>query len=366
MKFRELACGATLVLALAACAPREPIRLGFIAGLSGRVADLGEAGRNGALLAVEQANVAGGVGGRTIVLLIHDDAQNAEVAVRETEALVREGVVAVIGPMTSSMAEALLPVATRAGLVLVSPTVTASTMSGKDDLLFKVAPSVEENTRRMAAFEYARGSRRGAVVFDLSNKAYTADWAEHFRRDFTALGGTIVAEASFTTGDDVGYGEAIRKLAAAKSDFLVFIASAVDTVRLTQLARNLGLRQPVSSSTWAATEALLQLGGHTVEGATLTQFFNRDDSSQRYKAFAEAFRARFKQDPGFANVAAYDATNAVLAALAKGNGQSLKRALLTSGPYQGLQETWSFDRFGDAQRQTHVTVVRDGHFVIVD
>lgn len=357
----------TLLLALTACAPPEPIKLGFLGGLSGRVADLGEAGRSGAQLAVEEANAAGGMGGRKIELMVRDDAQNSGTAVAATEALVAAGVVAIIGPMTSSMAEAILPAITRAGMVTVSPTITASSLSGKDDLLFKVAPAVEENTRRSAEHAYAGGARRGAIAFDLSNRAYTADWAAHWRRDFAALGGVVVAEASFVSGNDASYGDALKQFVAAKPDSLLFVANAVDTVRLTQLSRKLGLSQPVTATTWAATENLIQLGGHTVEGITLTQFFNRDDPSPRYQAFAAAFRARFKQEPGFASVAAYDATRATLTALAKtGKEQSLKAALLAGGPYEGLQEQWSFDRNGDARRKTHVTVVRNGRLLIVD
>ena len=58
---------------LVACWSSEPLRIGFVGGLSGPVADLGEAGRDGALLAVEEANAAGGVGGRSIELRMHDD-----------------------------------------------------------------------------------------------------------------------------------------------------------------------------------------------------------------------------------------------------------------------------------------------------
>jgi len=367
MKVYSRFFGLALLLALAACSPPEPLKLGFLGGLSGRVADLGEAGRNGTLLAVEEANTAGGVNRRKIELLIYDDEQQAAAAVKATEALIAARVEAIIGPMTSSMGDAILPVATRAGMVVVSPTVTASSLSGKDDILFKVAPSVETSTRLSAAFEYARGVRRAAIVNDLSNRAYTADWAGHFRRDFTALGGEVVAEASLTSGDDASYTEAITKIAKAKPDLLHLVANAVDTVRLTQLARNLGLTLPVTTSTWAATEHLIQLGGRTVEGVTLTQFFNRDDASPRYRAFSTAYTARFKQEPGFASVAAYDATRSILTALAKaGKGQPLKEALLTAGPYEGLQDRWNFDRYGDAQRQTHISVVRNGRLVLVE
>jgi branched-chain amino acid transport system substrate-binding protein len=53
-----LLCGCFTLLG--GCGPTEPIRLGFLGGLSGRVADLGGAGRDGVQLAIEQANAGGG------------------------------------------------------------------------------------------------------------------------------------------------------------------------------------------------------------------------------------------------------------------------------------------------------------------
>ena len=220
------------LLGITACAPPEPLKLGFIGGLSGRVADLGEAGRNGALLAVEDANAAGGIDGRKVELLVHDDEQKVDIAIREAESLAAARVAAIIGPMTSSMGEAILPALTRAGLVTVSPTITTSTLSAKDDQLFKVAPSAAESTRRSAAFEYGRGARRVAIVYDLSNRAFTADWAGHFRNAFVALGGSVVAESTFTSGSDASYAEAVKGIAASRADLLLFVASAVDTVQI--------------------------------------------------------------------------------------------------------------------------------------
>ena len=69
------------LLILTACSPREPLRVGFLAGLSGNVADLGEAGRNGAQIAVEEVNRAGGIHGRPVELIVRDDAQSPEKAI---------------------------------------------------------------------------------------------------------------------------------------------------------------------------------------------------------------------------------------------------------------------------------------------
>lgn len=357
-----------LALALGGCGPPEPVRIGFLGGLSGRVADLGESGRNGALFAVEEANAAGGIGGRPIEIVVRDDAQSPATAIAAIEALAAAGVTAVIGPMTSAMGEAILPAINRLGLVTVSPTITASTFSGQDDFLFKLAPSVEKNTRTSAAYLHALGARRLAIAYDLGNRAYTADWVAHYRRDFAAQGGAVVAEVSFTSGEDNGYARLVARCAEANPDSLMFVANAVDTVRLTQVARNLGLRLPVVASTWAATESFIELGGRAVEGVALTQFFDRQDRSPGYLAHAKAFRARFDQEPGFASVAAYDATRAVLAALARGGsgGPALKQALLAAEGHDGLQGRWRFDRHGDAQRAVHMTVVRHGRFELVD
>ena len=60
---------AAVLFAVLACSPPAPVRIGFLAGLSGRVADLGIGGRNGAILAVEMRNRQGGINGRPVELI---------------------------------------------------------------------------------------------------------------------------------------------------------------------------------------------------------------------------------------------------------------------------------------------------------
>jgi len=85
------------------------VRIGFLAGLSGRVADLGIGGRNGAILAVEMRNRQGGINGRPVELIAEDDQQDAELARHAASRLLASKVEVVIGPMTSTMALAIAP-----------------------------------------------------------------------------------------------------------------------------------------------------------------------------------------------------------------------------------------------------------------
>ena len=68
-----VACLLVLLFLIGGCSPREPLRIGFLGGLSGNVADLGEAGRNGAQIAIEEANRAGGINGRQLAEAILRD-----------------------------------------------------------------------------------------------------------------------------------------------------------------------------------------------------------------------------------------------------------------------------------------------------
>ena len=110
MTRRLLVLGAIACLTLAGCGPTEPIRLGFIGGLSDRNSDNGQSGQNGVILAIEQFNRAGGLGGRQVELVVRDDAQEPAVAERVARELVAAGVEAVIGPFTSGMAQVIVPI----------------------------------------------------------------------------------------------------------------------------------------------------------------------------------------------------------------------------------------------------------------
>ena len=114
-----LLCGIAIALAvstLQGCKPRDPIRIGFVAGTSGRVADLGISGRDAAQLAIEQCNRDGGIGGHPVQLIVKDDQQNPDRARQVVKELIDEGAVAMIGPMTSDMAVAVTPLLNEARL----------------------------------------------------------------------------------------------------------------------------------------------------------------------------------------------------------------------------------------------------------
>jgi branched-chain amino acid transport system substrate-binding protein len=97
------------------------------------------------------------------------------------------------------------------------------------------------------------------------------------------------------------------------------------------------------------------------------QTFDDSSGEASWKGFKAEFVERFLGEPSFAAVAAYDAAAAVLAAFSSRKpGQSLKEALLSGGPYQGLQQSIAFDRFGDTVRNKTFTAIVGGAYVKVE
>ena len=105
-----ISCAGLLFLLLS-CSAGEPVTIGFVGGMSGRVADLGINGRNGVLLAVKERNRNGGINGRPVKLLVMDDKQDKETAIQMVRSLLDQKVSAIIGHMTSSMSVVTVPLA---------------------------------------------------------------------------------------------------------------------------------------------------------------------------------------------------------------------------------------------------------------
>ncbi len=351
---------------LLGCSDRTPVVLGFMGDLTGRAADLGVGGRDAATLAIEEANAAGGLRGRAFELLAVDDRQDSRAAQLAYDTLQAAGVELVIGPMTSAVMTDIKPKADRGAMLLISPTVTSSAFDGQDDRLFRVIASTREYARKSAWFHAERqGLRRLAVVLDDNNLAFTQRWLDDFEAEFVRLGGRIISRVSYDLQAIPSFNQIVAGALAGQPDGLLILANAADAALLVQQARKLAPTVPLLSSEWSATDAFLALAGAAAEGVYQSQFIDRSSFAPAYLDFVPRFRHRFGRDPGFAEVAAYDATRVALQALAaRREGEDLKQTLLRVGRFDGLQQPVAFNATGDAQRETYITVVRQGRYMV--
>lgn len=370
MPSKALVCSVLIIAALVllpACQKQEPVRIGFVAGLTGKVADLGVGGRNGVQLAIEQHNAAGGINGRPVELLVRDDEQNPETAKKVVGELISQNVELIIGPMTSSMAMAVVPQINASKSILLSPTVTTTDLAGMDDNFLRVISVTTDYASKSARYQYEKlGSRTVAAIYDIGNKSYTESWLEGFRTAFTALGGKVILVKSFQSGKDNVFQPLAKELVASKADTILIISNAVDSAMICQQLRVLAAGQRIVMSEWASTERFMELAGTAAEGVVVSQFLDRNSKLSRYLDFLKEYRARFKQEPGFAGVAGYDAALVALEAYSNRKaGESLK-SVIAGKAFQGLQQSLNIGKFGDADRKAFVTIISGNKYSTVE
>lgn len=364
-RLRATAAALLGLWALSACSDSGPVPIGFLAGLTGAVGDLGKAGRDGALLALEQANAAGGVRGRKLELVVKDDRQDPSRLPLLMAELAEIRPAAVIGPMTSTIAAEAVPLADKLGLLLVSPTVASDALSGRDDNFLRVYPSLASLARQLAERVHSRlGLRNLTLVVDSGNAAYSGNYANHFSRAFAALGGTTSPPVAFRSGPDTDHPEVAARAAAIAGDGVLILAGAVDTALICQALRNAGDRRQIVVSEWSSTPDLINIGGEAVEGLVLLRTIDTDNVSATFSAFDQAFRSRFGYPPGFAGTLSYEAASIVIQALKDGTpSDQVRSALLKRASFRGLQSDIVLTPTGDIERPATLHRIRDGAMI---
>lgn len=362
-----LLVGMIMTMLATSCEKEEKsVRIGFIGGLSEQNLDLGQAGYKGVQLAVEQANRTGGINGRMVILEARDDAQNRESAAQAAEELVAAKVDAVIGPFTSAMAAAVLPVLNRSQVLLISPTITGMDFYGKDDFMIRLNRTTRDNARDYARELFARGQKKVVAAMDTRNRTFTESWYNEFHTAMTEIGGEPAAKVDYESNVTTDYAGIMTRMLAGSPDGLLFIAGALDAAKFAHQARQQAPQLPITAVEWAGSEQLVELGGSVVEGLLIVQNYNREDTDPRFRAFREAFFRRFQSEPGYGSVMAYDSATVLFEALKKKTAsETPKQAVLKYGPYQGLQQKIVFDSNGDTFHTVYFTEIRNGQFHVL-
>jgi branched-chain amino acid transport system substrate-binding protein len=325
MRRRDLlrvAGGAAALAAPAITGFAQPatIRLGEIEALTGPSSPYGMRGRDGAKLALEQVNQTGLVlGSRTYTLAISlgdmaNDARQSITLLREYAA--SPDILCCIGPTNSVGFVPIVPVAEQLRIPLIGDgsgvpikawngwgfRVNPINSTGTPVLLHKVA----EHTK----------FKRLAVFYDQTQDGQRSD-ADVCKAMAGPVGYDLVAFEAFRTGDQ-DFSAQIATVRSTRPD-AIFVAAAIgDGIKVIPQVREAGLDQPLMTGSgsfqdpvyWQATNGLIK-GGYTWISLDL------QSPSPSLKAFLDAYRKAYGQEPASTNAYGADAVSTVVAALQK-------------------------------------------------
>ncbi len=318
---------AAVVAALSTFATaQESVKIGAVLPFSGGLEIFGEQAKAGIDLAVKEINAAGGIGGKTLEVVYEDNKTDPKTSVEKANKLIRkEKVISLIGPITSSGRDAMIPTAKR----LKTPLLYATNYEGglcEDNVFsFNTVPNqeLEQLIPAMAI--------RSGKSFYLFGTDYV--WPQKMfaraEKEIARIDGSVVGKA-FTPWGVKDFTPAIRKIMNSGADVLVFAVPGVDGTTFIKQANELGLAKKMSIAFLGFSETYLSAFGDTgdMDMFVAVPFISTMASN---KDFVDAIKAKNSGIAGVSHYARshYDAVKAVAAALKE--AKTLDAQTLTQG-----------------------------------
>lgn len=366
MKSLLAALGAGVLCCACSRRPQENrVRVGFLGALTGPTATFALAGLNGARLAVEEVNRAGGVLGRKIELFVEDDRGEAsEAASAATKLIARDRVAALIGEFASSRTLAAAPIAQSQGIPMISPTSTNVEVTRKGDFIFRACFVDPYQGRVLATFaRHNLKASTAALLVDARND-YSVGLAEAFRADFAAAGGRILAETKYSEGDS-DFSAQLTAIVPQKPDVLIVPGYYTDAGLIARQARALGLSSILLGGDGWDSPKLVEIGGTALEGAYFSNHYSVDDPSEAARSFVATYRTAYGADPDSIAASSYDAARMLFDAMRRAGsteGRPLRDALAKTAGFAGVTGTITMDENRNPVKSAVVLKIENGRF----
>ena len=377
---RELIVALVLVSAafnLAACdQATEPVEIavGAILPLSGTLSVPGQSVKNGMDLALEEFNASNSFSLRFVVEDTESIVDTALVAYSRLAD--DEGVQVIIGPLTSSETESVIPLINDKKVVTLSPTSAKIGLSAQSDFLFRsqltvdrVVPEGVRLSKKHLGFTHVATMFNEADAFSVSSN----DFITKELGKYSDV--SIVQSVSYSRLQGVELGDITAELAvirdAVPTPSAIFL-SALPEGRLgvPVAAFRMGLNIPliINFVSIEVINSITDAEPGAAENIVTFQVWMRDSEVAESKAFVEIYRKRFGEVPGDLAARGYAGMTILGAALK--NIRSYDAASIRDG-LNGIREfnsifgPFSFDEYGDAIHDPVIAQVRGNQFVVL-
>jgi urea transport system substrate-binding protein len=332
----RLLCCAALICCAWATNPAparsaEPIKIGAVLPFSGGVELYGRQAKLGLDLAAKDINAGGGILGRPVEVIYEDDKTDPAVAVDATRKLIeRDGVLAVVGPITSRNLIAIAPLVESAKTPLLYATNYEGGQCSRYIFSFSTVPNQE-----LAQLLPYMNRTFGNTYFLLgADRAWPHKMFEAAEPIIAKLGGRVVGK-EFTTGKEMDFAPLIARIAATKAKVLLFALKG-DGLNFIPQADDLGLLKHTTVAFLGLSETDLGIFGGKGQNMFVVVPFVATTSTPASKAFTNRVKAQAGADTTVSNyvMTHYNALIAMKAALEKA-GKVDKEAMIDA--LEGLE-----------------------------
>jgi len=360
-----LAAATLLFSATVFAAP--PIKIGALFAVTGPAAFLGEPERNSAKMVIDEINKAGGVKGRKLELVAYDTAGDATKAVQLATKLIKDDkVVAIIGPSTTGETMAVIPVAEKEQIPLISCAAGIKITDPVKKWVFKTAQNDALAVGRI--YEYLQKTKQTTVSILTVSDGFGASGREQLKNQASKYGITIVSDDTYGP-KDTDMTAQLTKIRGTHSQAIICWGTNPGPALVAKNVRQLGIKTPLFMSHGVSSKKFIELAGDAAEGVRLPSgkvlvcdLLPKSESQKKsLVSFVKDYQNHYKVEGDHFGGHAWDAVMLLRNAIERGadTSSSIRDQLEKTRNFCGIGGTFTFSP------QDHAGLGKDA-FVLVE
>jgi len=340
---------------------KDVIKIGMILPLTGEgTSDQGQASQKGAILAMEEINLDGGINGKKLKLVVEDSQCQPQKGVTAIEKLINvDKADFIIGDICDSVTAAIMPIAEDNRKILITPGSTSPAISDAGDYIFRFWFSENDLGGIVAEQAYKMGYRNISVLY--INNAWGIAQKNGVANRFEDFGGNIVYAQAINPNVADYKTEVLKSEEKNPEAYYIGLHPGGLVTSIKQM-KELGVEKQIfSHGGLVGSTQVLGLGGDLLEGIIAPFVFNPSED------FRNKFVNKFGEEPGITADSSYDTVRVlakIMAETGEENPETIKNELYKIRNYGGASGIITINEKGDAHRPLRLMVVKNGKLVL--
>ena len=350
--------------------------IGGIGPTTGATAIYGTAVKNGAQIAVDEINAAGGINGKQIEYRFEDDQNDAEKAVNAYNTLKDWGMQMLVGTTTTAPCIAVAGKTASDNLFQITPSASApSVLSSGNGNIFQVC--FTDPNQGIASAQYIaenKLAKKIGIIYD-SSDVYSSGIEEKFEAEAKDKGLQIVSKAAFTADSKTDFGTQLQKAKDAGADLVFLPIYYQEASIILKQADTMGYKPKFFGVD--GMDGILTVENFDTklaEGVMLLTPFAADAKDKAVQKFVKTYKEQYEDTPNQFAADSYDAVYALKAAIEESKAtpdmsasdmcDALKGAM-TKIKMQGLtggKDGLTWNESGEVTKSPKAVIIKNGAY----
>ena len=350
--------------------------IGGIGPTTGATAIYGTAVKNGAQIAVDEINAAGGINGKQIEYRFEDDQNDAEKSVNAYNTLKDWGMQMLVGTTTTAPCIAVAGKTASDNMFQITPSASATdVLSSGNGNIFQVC--FTDPNQGIASAQYIaenKLAKKVGIIYD-SSDVYSSGIEEQFEAEAKDKGLQIVSKAAFTADSKTDFGTQLQKAKDAGADLLFLPIYYQEASIILKQADTMGYKPKFFGVD--GMDGILTVENFDTklaEDVMLLTPFAADAKDKAVQNFVKTYKEKYKDTPNQFAADSYDAVYALKAAIEESKAttdmsasdmcDALKGAM-TKIKMQGLtggKDGLTWNESGEVTKSPKAVIIKNGAY----